>query len=211
MTYLTQVAIDFASVVRLGIRDVYDWHQRAWQCFPDRDGRPRDFLIRLDRKDAGFQLLIVSPTAPSRPDWCLPESWRGPKQIPPGYFQRSRYRFQLCANPTKKVAVQKPGGGFTKNGRREPLTGREELVAWIRRKGEQSGFVVEESSLRTIPRGREYFEKKGSRGLHSSVEYQGLLVVTDPTKFHDAFTRGIGSAKAFGFGLLVLAPVSAPV
>jgi hypothetical protein len=27
-------------------------------------------------------------------------------------------------------------------------------------------------------------------------------------KFYENFTRGIGSAKAFGFGLLVIAPIS---
>ncbi len=32
--------------------------------------------------------------------------------------------------------------------------------------------------------------------------------MTDPAKFHETFTRGIGSAKAFGFGLLVIAPAS---
>ena len=45
------------------------------------------------------------------------------------------------------------------------------------------------------------------RGLHSTVDYQGVLTVTDPIRFHEAFTRGIGSAKAFGFGLLVIAPL----
>jgi len=34
--------------------------------------------------------------------------------------------------------------------------------------------------------------------------------VTDPTKFCETFRHGIGSAKAFGFGLLLIAPVSAP-
>jgi CRISPR system Cascade subunit CasE len=46
------------------------------------------------------------------------------------------------------------------------------------------------------------------RGMHSAVEFQGALNVTDPAKFHETFTRGIGSAKAFGFGLLVIAPAS---
>ena len=55
-------------------------------------------------------------------------------------------------------------------------------------------------------RGREYFEKQGLRGLHSAVEFQGVLNVTDPAKFHETFARGIGPAKAFGFGLLVIAP-----
>jgi len=207
MTSLTQITLDLATVARLQIRDVYDWHQRTWECFPGRDGQPRDFLTRLDRKSDHFQLVIVSPVEPTRPGWCPADCWRGPKPIPESYFTRNRYRFQLCANPTKKVAVQKPDGSFKKNSRRVPLSKREDLIAWIKRKGELGGFCVEENSLRTIPRGREYFEKNGQRGLHSAVEFQGVVAVTDPQKFHDAFTRGIGPAKAFGFGLLVIAPV----
>jgi CRISPR system Cascade subunit CasE len=40
------------------------------------------------------------------------------------------------------------------------------------------------------------------------VEFEGVLTVTNPADFHRTFTLGIGSAKAFGFGLLVIAPVS---
>lgn len=207
MTHLTQITLDFAAVARLRIRDVYDWHQRVWECVPGRDRQRRDFLTRLDQKGGGFQLLIVSPVEPTRPDWCPPDCWRGPKPIPESYFARSRYRFQLCANPTKKVAVQNPDGSFKKNGRRVPLSKREDLIAWITRKGEQGGFAVQEETLRTIPRGREYFQKHGQHGLHSAVEFQGVLTVTDPAKFHETFACGIGSAKAFGFGLLVIAPM----
>lgn len=207
MTCLTQITLDFGTAARMAIRDVYDWHQRTWQCFPDRDGRPRDFLTRLDERERDYRLLIVSSHPPIRPEWCPPDCWQGPKDIPPGYFQHSRYRFQLCANPTKKVTVQRPDGTFTKNGRREPLRSREDLVAWLKRKGEQGGFAVEESTLCTFPRGREYFQKKGAQGMHSAVEFQGVLAVTDPARFYETFTRGIGSAKAFGFGLLVIAPL----
>lgn len=208
MTYLTQINLSLEAVARLGVTDAYEWHKRVWQCFPDRDGQRREFLTRLDQKGDGFQLLIVSPVQPTRPDWCLADCWRGPKPIQENYFNRSHYRFQLRANPTKKVAVQNPEGSFKKNGRREPLRTRVDLVAWLKRKGEQAGFTVEDDSLRTIPRGREYFRKNGQHGLHSAVEFQGLLTVTDPTKFYEAFRRGIGSGKAFGFGLLVVAPIS---
>jgi CRISPR system Cascade subunit CasE len=207
MTYLTQVILDFATAARRGLRDNYNWHQAVWRAFPGRDGHRRDFLTRLDQRREGFRLLIVSPTEPVRPDWCPSdaEGWKS-KPIPAEYFTRRRYAFQLCANPTKKVAKEGPGGSLTKNGRRVPLRTREEWVAWIKRKGEQGGFIVNEDTLRTFSRGRDYFEKDGKRGLHSAVEYQGLLTVTDPARFHDTFTRGIGSAKAFGFGLLVIAP-----
>ena len=37
---------------------------------------------------------------------------------------------------------------------------------------------------------------------------EGVLRVTDLEKFRNALLHGIGSAKAFGFGLLVIAPIS---
>jgi CRISPR system Cascade subunit CasE len=40
------------------------------------------------------------------------------------------------------------------------------------------------------------------------VEFRGTLRVTDPAKFRRVFTGGLGSAKAFGFGLLVIAPLN---
>jgi CRISPR system Cascade subunit CasE len=179
-----------------------------WKAFPGRNGNQRDFLTRLDPHRDGFRLLIVSPVEPVRPDWCSPEpeSWKT-KPIPDTYFTRGRYAFQLCANPTKKVAKLGADGSPTKNGRRVPLRTREELVGWIGRKGEQGGFSIHGDTLRSFPRGREYFQKNGQRGLHSAVEFQGTLTVQDPAKFYESFTRGIGPAKAFGFGLLVIAPV----
>jgi len=207
MTYLTQATIDHATAAKFGLRDTYDWHQAIWKAFPGRDGQQRDFLTRLDERNDGFRFLIVSAEIPTRPDWCPEDCWQT-KPIPEKYFGKSRYAFQLCANPTKKVTKLQPDGSPTKNGKRVPLRSREELVAWMQRKGEQGGFVVEEAMLRTIPRGREHFAKDGARGLHSTVEYQGVLTVTDPAKFHETFTRGIGSAKAFGFGLLVIAPTA---
>ncbi len=208
MTYLTQVTLDFATAARLRLRDSYDWHQAAWKAFPGRNGERRDFLTRLDQQREGFRLLLVSPIEPVRPEWCPPDCWKT-KPIPEHYFARSHYRFQLCANPTKKVKAFRPNGSERPNGRREPLRKREELVAWIKRKGEQGGFAVEEETLRASPRGRAYFEKDGQRGLHSAMEFQGVLRVIDPDQFRETFTRGIGSAKAFGFGLLAVIPLAA--
>jgi CRISPR system Cascade subunit CasE len=206
MTYLTQALMDpeASRGSDLCTWDSYNWHRAIWRAFPNREHR--DFLTRLDLRRGTLRLLIVSPTEPVRPSWCPAASWQS-RLIPESYFTRQRYAFQLCANPTKKVA-SKPDGTVTKNGRRVPLGKREELVEWIKRKGEQGGFAVDEATLRTFSRAREYFEKGGRRGLHSAVEFQGVLTVTDPARFHETFTRGIGSAKAFGFGLLVIAPIA---
>ncbi len=165
MTYLTQLNLDFATAARLPLRDSYAWHQAIWHAFPGRGDSPRDFLTRLDRRQDGFRLLIVSPIEPTRPNWCPPDpgSWQT-KAIPDTYFSRRRYAFQLCVNPTKKVAKLNSDGSKTKNGRRVPLSTREEMLAWIVRKGEQGGFAVDVEKTRTYSRGREYFQKQASIG-----------------------------------------------
>ncbi len=207
--HLTQILVPYDDAVRLHrIRDTYDWHQRAWQAFGGRDGQPRDFLIRVDRKEEGYRVLILSRSVPAKPDWC-PTHCFGAKEIPDTFFAHPRYRFSLLANPTKKLRVANADGSRKKNGRRVPLSRREELVAWLQRKADAGGFQINVDSLRTIPRGREFFHKGGrSHGTHTAVEFQGELTVHNPTQFRITVASGIGSAKAFGFGLLVLAPGS---
>lgn len=207
--HLTQILVPYEDAVRLlRIRDTYDWHQRVWQAFGGRDGAPRDFLIRVDRKEEAYRVLILSRSVPAKPDWC-PTDCFGTKEIPDRFFEHPRYRFSLLANPTRKLRVDNADGSRKKNGRRVPLTQREDLIAWLQRKAESGGFRINADSLRTIPRGREFFHKDGrSHGTHTAVEFQGELTVTDPAQFRATVAAGIGSAKAFGFGLLVLAPMS---
>lgn len=206
--YLTQILVPYEDAVRLlRIRDTYDWHQRVWQAFAERDGQTRDFLIRVDRKEEAYRVLILSPSVPTKPDWC-PTLCFGTKPISEEFLAHADYRFSLLANPTRKVRSN-AAGERTKNGRRLAITERSDLVAWLQRKGESGGFVVNPETLRTVPRGREFFHKDAhAHGTLSSVEFQGELTVNDPLRFRAAVAAGIGSAKAFGFGLLVVAPVA---
>jgi len=53
-------------------------------------------------------------------------------------------------------------------------------------------------------------EGQVERGMRfRSALIEGTLAVTDAQCFSQAVASGIGSAKAFGFGLLSLAPVQA--
>lgn len=40
-----------------------------------------------------------------------------------------------------------------------------------------------------------------------AVRFEGYLQVTDGDRFREILKNGLGSAKAYGFGLLSLAPV----
>lgn len=208
MSWLTELLLDHATAARNRLFDNYGWHQAAWSCFPNRPTAARDFLTRLDARPEGWRLLMVSPLEPTQPGWCPAAGWRS-REIPPEYFSRARYQFQLRANPCRKIRVDHPDGARKKNGRRVPLTSREELATWLRHKGESGGFSLEEDGLQILREGAGRFRKEGQRpGLHSAVDFRGHLVIREAGQFHDTFTHGVGSAKAFGFGLLVLAPAA---
>lgn len=206
MTYLTQALLDYDVAARQKLQDLYDWHQLVWKAFPGRDGQPRDFLTRLDRRESEqrFRLLIVSTAPPARPHvWPDgPTAW-DTRELTPTFVSCPRYRFQLRANPTKRDNATR---------KRLALRTAQEQSAWLQRKASQSGFVVDEDSLRIIPEGREWFhiDSRNQGGFHHSVEFEGVLAVIDRQAFQSALSKGIGSAKGFGFGLLAVVPLSRP-
>ncbi|MGY6275374.1 type I-E CRISPR-associated protein Cas6/Cse3/CasE [Methylomonas sp. MgM2] len=46
--------------------------------------------------------------------------------------------------------------------------------------------------------------KKGQKSCFSSVDFCGELQITDPEKFRQTLFNGLGRAKAFGCGLLMV-------
>lgn len=210
---LTRAEIPYDIVARKwkknGFRDSYAWHKRIWEAFPGKPDAKRDFLSRLDDTGECYRLLILSPEPPTRPDWCPSPNWES-KTISEDFLGHTHYRFSLLANPTRKLTVTKDDGNRKKNGRREPLRKREDLIEWLKKKSVQHGFEVDLQTLKTLPRPRQNFSviKKKITGTHSAVEYSGTLAVTDPVSFKEAVAKGIGPAKAFGFGMLCLHPIT---
>lgn len=205
--HLAQALISFEMAARLKLFNAYDWHRLVWQAFPGRPEASREFLTRLERqeREGRFRLLMLSASAPERPA-SLADSgtaWQV-KEVSGSFLEHPAYRFQLRANPVKRD---------NKTRKRVPLLTREEQAGWLNRKANHAGFRVIEDSLRIIPEGRQRFRDRthGKAGLHHAVEYAGSLVVEDRDAFRRAFASGIGSAKAFGFGLLALIPCATPV
>lgn len=215
---LTRVFLDYETAALRGIHDAYDWHQRVWDAFPHLDGArnaergdaARHFLTRLDDKDGGYQLLVLSPTEPCRPGWCPDHeaNWLT-KSVARSFVGHTRYRFSLRTNPTKKVTPKGPDGRRRGQGKRVALHDFAELTEWAERKATAAGFTIEPGSLRIAERGLAHFTKEKERrlGTLNVVDFDGVLQVTNRGAFESAFQNGIGSAKAFGCGLLVLQPL----
>lgn len=227
MSWLARMEVD-AEIAREGhIADSYAWHKKLWECFPGPKDAKRDFLSRIDQLEGAYRLWILAARKPVRPQWCPPDKF-AVKEIAPSFLTHRYYAFDLRANPVKTL-VQRGSNGETllkpngkrKCGKRVPLVKPEELRAWLKQKGKArcrdqvtgidvpGGFrIVEEKPLEISPMVENYFDRKGQNGYHGGVQFRGILEVTDHENFIETYQSGIGGAKSFGFGLLLLAPVS---
>lgn len=168
------------------------------------------FLFRLDTTEAGPAILIQSQMPPDLSRVSLQrDALVQPPETKSLDFEpsvRDQFLFRLLTRPVKRAST----GTGNKAGARHDLRTDEERLAWIRRKGELSGFRVLTCGLTIISfpavhSGGRLFRDKG--GSFDAVRFDGELAVTDPDKLREAVASGIGTQKAFGFGLLSVAPV----
>jgi CRISPR system Cascade subunit CasE len=65
------------------------------------------------------------------------------------------------------------------------------------------GIALSEDGLRVD--GYRIWWQRSNRGISlSTLDFEGSLTVTDPADFLNALLSGIGPAKAFGCGLLLV-------
>lgn len=84
------------------------------------------------------------------------------------------------------------------------------LEEWFVKQGASNGFVLARDPKRQLNtfQAEAYrwhaLTKKGRSAGFSSVDFDGEIEVTDPALFADALFTGIGPAKAFGCGLMLV-------
>lgn len=208
MSWLACIEIDAETTFSTGVPDSYGWHQRIWRCFPGQPDRRRDFLTRVDTLPGTFRVWLLSPSRPMCPDWCPPDRF-AVKEIAPSFLAHRFYAFNLRANPVKTLVQRNAQGERARHGKRVPLIDRDELRAWLDRKAPQGGFrVVADRPLDIGPVVKSHFRKREHAACHGGVEFRGTLEVADGSKFEKTYFTGVGSAKGFGFGLLLLKPIA---
>jgi CRISPR system Cascade subunit CasE len=210
MSWLAKITIDYQLAYKRRFSDNYAWHWAAWQAFPGQDRGKRNYLTRFDYRDGEFTLLLLSHVKPMRPDWCPEDAW-AIAEISPEFLKKKYYRFDLRANPTRKVTKLDDEGNKTKNGKRVALLKPEELRGWLERKAGDSGIRLLNTPALVIDPAVSnpfFINKRNEKGLHFSVRFTGAIEIIDQCKFENAFYNGIGSAKGFGFGMLMLKPIN---
>ncbi len=220
MTELARLSVNPTS--RSALRDLADpvaLHRRVMAAFPPLDTTdPRAVLGVLWRLDTGFArdpILLVQSHEPG--DWTsLPDGWfleANSKRIDAALdsLDRSRrLRFLLRANASRKIKTMSTGDGTRRNGQRVPLRSEASALAWLEGRAASAGFVLAAGPSGVAVRVQTEGAAMGRRGDRvvtvQATRFEGLLEVTDPELLARAVRSGIGPAKAFGCGLLSLAP-----
>lgn len=204
--YLSRLILNAKHPRAMSERDYpYELHRTLCKAFGD-PARAR-ILFRADCDRPGKVLVLVQSVMP--PDWTRIEAdpkyliaADEPKEIEMAGLRREMLlRFRLRCRPSKRIGEP----GHPSEGKRRSLRDKEELFAWLRRKGEASGFNIDSVAFDRI----YWYDSKDGKGSKplGAVQFDGVLVVTDPEKLREAVRNGIGPQKAYGFGLLSLAPL----
>lgn len=203
--------------VQREIADPYQRHRTIMTAFPEQLPPDERVLHRMevDSRTGAVTLLVQSV---HQPDWDPLAEKTGYLLTAPeirSFQTKARsgqlLHFRLHANPT--VKLKRDGH---KNSNRVPLKREDEQLAWLQRKAKQHGFrllVMEDDIplVRVTRLGEQSGEIVRETTRHTVhiyiVQFDGLLQVMDPAAFRQALQEGIGPAKAFGCGLLSIAPV----
>jgi CRISPR system Cascade subunit CasE len=222
--YLSKLVVNVASrEFRRDHSDIREMHRTVMSAYPHVPGdeparQSHAVLWRLDNAYCGFVQYVQSA---SQPDWSrLPADYlteppqvRNLQPVIDAVTPGRRFSFRIVANPIRTIPQQRAAGERAqgkKVAQREP----EKQLEWLIRQGERYGFViptgrngkpdVAPSPCQTLI-GRKREGERGSITIEP-VRFEGHLIVTDAAAFTDALQNGIGRGKAYGCGLVSLAP-----
>ncbi len=199
--------------------DNYSLHKMMWDLFPASPHARRDFLFRKDMRHGWPVFYVLSSRQPMSVNGVFDVET---KIFSPKLRSGERLTFSLRANP---VRTRKTDDSNSKKRKRDDvvmhlkrqlrakkiqevnLPSQSELMQeagedWLERQAAKRGFKIETVRVDGY---QQHILYSKSRKIHfSSLDFNGILKVTDTDRFLDSLYSGIGPAKAFGCGLMLI-------
>jgi CRISPR system Cascade subunit CasE len=214
---ITVVSDDLKEAMPLLKAGEYALHQWLWKLFPKDTEAKRDFLFRHDAEKRWPVFYLLSSR---EPDTDHPLLRVESKPYHPQLAAGETLSFSLRANPTH---TRKTDDDNPKKRKRDDVVmhlkqiyqkdnpddmpseaelAQEAGEHWIIRQGARHGFEV--LSVRADNYRQPRLGGKGKDIHFSTLDFAGILRVNKPEVFTQALCQGIGPAKAFGCGLLLV-------
>jgi CRISPR system Cascade subunit CasE len=204
----------------------YEIHRKLWHLFPGEARETRSsnedarhgFLFRVEQHSAGrpVRILVQSRMAPVDAKGL---SLLGSREFAPAPSVDQRLAFLLTVNPVKTIVdaqaeakpdklerhARKTANRMEDKPRppksRVPLIEEEQQRQWLVRKLEGAASL---ETAQILPHAPVYFRKGNQGGKLVTCTFEGVLRVASPERLVDLMSNGIGPAKSFGCGLMLV-------
>ena len=225
--------LSLKQVMDIGNLDPYGQHQAIWKLFdlPRQEKKEKaEFLFRfdIDKKNKLPVFYVLSCKQPPRDREGLWEIVS--KEYKPDIKGGDRLDFKLRVNPVVTRKPTEPDPNPKKRKRhdvvmeaktrlknddvpRESWPHINEIIhkagiEWLWKRGIENGFVFSDEDEHKEVRAEGYqlyqFYKNRVRVRFSSLDFTGTLTVTEPDLFKKVLYDGLGPAKGFGCGLMLI-------
>ena len=199
-------------------QSIYHEHTLIWQLFSKDPDKTRPFIYRnVSRVGATAEFLVLSSEAITEHPIFLSQS----KTFQPHLKKGQLLQFELRANPVVVKADQKDkkknhdviynaikSAKDKKEGFSKSKIIQEKGLEWLSGRAPNKGFSIETDSTMVMSYNPIKTGKKNRTSIRlSMVDYKGILTVEDPDLFIDSIGKGIGKARAFGCGLILIKPI----
>ncbi|OTA16875.1 type I-E CRISPR-associated protein Cas6/Cse3/CasE [Xenorhabdus vietnamensis] len=197
--------------------DVYSSHQLLWQLFTEQ--QERNFLFReeinLNGRPEFFVLSTTTPMVNS------PRFQIQTKPFAPQLHNGQKLAFKLRMNPTvcltDKDSRKQQRHDVLMHAKRQAQDSDisadeiESLMiqaaqTWIQDEKRLANWGIRFDFTPDIERYTQHrsFKTSGQKVAFSSVDYQGVLTLSDSELFLEQYCKGFGRAKSFGCGLMLI-------
>jgi CRISPR system Cascade subunit CasE len=208
------------ELVRLLSGDGYQAHRLIWNLYADTNERKRDFLYRQEGDGIWPFFYAVSERLPIDETgmWQIDSKTYSPKLL-----KGQLLSFIIRVNPVRakrdeqnklhrhdivmdaKTREKQTGKGL---GGKAPLADivQAEGPKWLEARSERHGFFIDHSHIRADGyRQRVVYKSKSTSPIRfSTLDIGGVLTVIEPGLFVKALYKGIGPAKGFGCGMMMV-------
>lgn len=190
--YISRLILSNMDKLRTGIKDEYTLHQFVYSLF--REQNERSFLYYVDYKSIGNTLVLIqSEERPINNRIGRLDT----KIIPEKFYDFHEYYFKIRISPVRRnqgkvVSV---------------IRDKEELVRWFCSIALNNGFSVDDTTLEKVGEGQMRMRKHNNVITIAYTDLTGVLMVEDKEQFMKVVKKGLGRAKGFGLGMVMLKPI----
>lgn len=208
--FISRVEIAWSAV-----QNPYNIHRWLWRLFPGESQESRQshaeqragFLFRTETYQTGRPARFLVQSR-QRPASIASVQTLGCREFHPQPQSAQRLAFLLTANPIKTIVdtqrEDKPNKRPNKQQQfkcRVPLIHEEQQREWLTRRLDAAAVV---ESVMVLPHSPLYFRKGEHGGKLVTATFEGVLQVKTPEVLIGLLENGIGPAKSFGCGLLLV-------